>query len=133
MQLRVNRAWPAILTVFVMTASAAAPAAACGIADVCTAVTNSFYGHVQLDGVVATWSTEDEDEDLYYVLKRYDCGDPSACSVEVAVIPRTGTCGTTGSYQVVDDPPGPASAWTYTLEVWRETNVRACAIDTVPQ
>ena len=107
---------------------------ACGATDVCTDTTSSFQAIIILEGVTLTWSTDAEALPVaYYQLRRYDCSDPGTCSVNVATVSLTGSCGEMANYSYTDHPPAPVSAWTYTLEVWKTDNSRACATDTRPQ
>ena len=107
---------------------------ACGASSVCGDATSSFYGEVILEGVRLTWNTDAENSAITsYRLKRYNCSDPSTCSVTVATINHTGTCGVNESYDYTDHPPSPVSSWIYTLEVRRADGTRACAIDVTPQ
>ena len=70
---------------------------------------------------------------MSYKIRRYDCGDPDACSVDVATITPVASCGVTHDYSYTDYPPAPVGSWIYTLVVMRSGATRACAIDTVPK
>ena len=108
--------------------------AKCGAVPTCNDTISSFGGVIVIDGIQVDWNTTHENSDIgYFVLKRYDCADPSACSVQVAVIPATGSCNHNEDYSYVDDPPAPLSDWSYTLETWHSDNTRACATDMQPQ
>jgi len=108
--------------------------ASCGPAAVCGDTPVSFHGIIIFEGITATWSTDSEDSTVaYYKLKRYACANPATCSVDVATINAAGTCEQTQDYSYTDYPPAPVSSWTYTLEVWRSNDTRACGCDTIPQ
>jgi hypothetical protein len=107
---------------------------ACGAQAVCGDVSSSLAGVIVLDTVTLTWSTDDENTSVAsYKILRYDCSNPNTCSVDVAAVPRSGTCGTLKVYTYDDQPPSPVGSWTYTVEVWKTDGSRACAVDIVPQ
>ena len=108
--------------------------ATCGAQAVCGDVSTSLVGVIVLDTITLTWSTDDENSSIAsYDIKRYDCSNPNTCSVDVATVTPSGTCGWLKVYTYDDHPPTPVGSWTYTVEVWKTDGSRACAIDTSPQ
>ena len=119
--------------VLAIIALAAAPLAfACGASDVCGDVSSVFSGTVGQEGVVLSWSTDDENfEVVKYDLYRYDCSTPTTCSEYVATVFAAGSCGQAHEYEYVDEDGD--DTWTYTLEVWKNNGTRACAVDASPE
>jgi len=106
----------------------------CGAPKTCADATDSLSGELSGNGIVLRWDTNSENGNVaYYKVKRYDCADPTECSVTVDIVVATGSCGQTEQYSLEDDPPTPYDAWTYTLEVWRTNSSRRCAVDIVPE
>ena len=95
---------------------------------------DTLAGQIGVGGITISWTSDSETTDVdYYKVLRYDCGTPGTCSVDVETIDAIGSCGTGEFYSIEDDPPAPYSSWTYSVEVWRTDETRACAIDVVPE
>lgn len=95
-----------VLLIFLAAAQALAT---CGAAAVCSDVTASFAGHIEGEGVVATWSTDEESSSIWkYVLKRNGS--------QVYSEDARQTCNTLQSYGYTD--PYGQSADVYSLEVY---------------
>jgi hypothetical protein len=109
-------------------------AIACGPTAVCTETGATLTGVIVVQDVTISWSTDEENSDITsYVIRRYNCGNPNTCSTYVTSITPAGSCGTSHNYSYTDTPPTPVGQWIYTVEVWRVTATRACAIDVAPQ
>ena len=132
MQRRARLIWA--LSILLCSAGWAARALACGQSDVCSDVSQSLVGQLDIDTVTVSWSTDDEDSTIgSYKVFRYDCETPNTCMVSVTTVTAVGSCGSTEDYSIEDDPPSPAGDWTYVVEVWTSASVRACAVDVVPE
>lgn len=120
---------------FIFFVAATAARATCGLTAVCADVTADFVGTIDGSSVVLTWSTDNETAALAsYQVRRFNCQNPNSCSVFVATVTPSGTCGTMKYYTYTDTPPTPVTSWIYTLEVWTAGNgTRFCAADTTPQ
>ena len=126
----------ALAALAIVATLSATPAAACGSSATCSDVAASYHGEVIMDGIVLTWSTDDEDSSVgYYKLYRNDCpNNPGSCQVLVAYVQRAGSCGVTEDYTYTDHPASPLSAWHYTVEVWSPGGgVRSCSLDVDPE
>ena len=117
-----------LFAMFLLLSTAFTPyALACGSVDVCDDASNSFYGHIMVEGITLNWSTDDENAEVdLFSLIRHDCG---TCSTTVTNIAAVGSCGINEDYSHFDAAGD--SGDSYTLEVWGG-GARKCEIFITP-